>query len=161
MLAVAAAIFSWAGAATPRAAWTAEAWLPHRDDAGRLVTTMTLEVLNEGPVPVTITGIALDVPGLRLLPLDAKNNEWASVEVAGYERDVIYRTVHVGDCAKVPREPRPVRFTYRTPLWSGESEAVPGAWHISTPGEEDRVPLAWQRGLAAQACNEAVSDEWS
>ncbi|MET8862554.1 hypothetical protein ABZW11_06310 [Nonomuraea sp. NPDC004580] len=159
MLAVVAVILSWAGATEPRADWTADEGLSYRDEAGRLVTSMTLEVWNEGPVPFTITGIALDVPGLRLLPPDGTKRERASVRVAAYELVSISRSVHVGDCAKVPREPQPVRFTYRTPLWSGESEAVPDSWRYSGLGDD--VTLAWQRGLAAQACNEAVSDEWS
>ncbi|MFG1699075.1 hypothetical protein [Nonomuraea sp. NPDC049309] len=154
ILAVVFGVLSWAGAMEPRTEWTANGGLTYRDDRGRLITSVSFDVRNEGAFPLTVTGVTLDVPGLRLLPVDRERREAAKVEVAGFERAWLSRTVQVSDCTKVPREPRPVRFSYRAPLWSGESEVVPDGWRFT--GSD--TPVAWQRGLAVSACDQAVMD---
>jgi len=157
ILAVVFGVLSWAGAMEPRTEWTAKGGLSHRDGHGRLITSLTFEVRNEGVFPFTVTDVTLDVPGMRLLPADPEQRQAGTVEVGGFETAWLTRSVQVGDCATVPREPRPVRFSYRTPLWSGESEAVPAGWRFS----DSAAPFAWQRGLAVETCNQAVVDPWS
>ncbi|MGW2154641.1 hypothetical protein [Nonomuraea sp. NPDC001699] len=63
----------------------------------------------------------------------------------------------ITDCAAVPHEPQPIRYTYRTWLGTGSSEVTPTSWQLT--GSTGSVPVAWQRGLAGLACNQAVSGE--
>jgi hypothetical protein len=151
----------WSGSVTPHIHWGIISFLvqPDVDENGVLSTDVDIEVENEGLVPFTLTGISMEIPGFRLLPADEARDEAASVTVGSGGTEILRRQLVITDCAAVPHEPQPIRFTYRTWMHS-ETEAVTwGSWHL-TAASGRQVPVAWQRGLAGKVCSEAVSSEW-
>jgi hypothetical protein len=140
------------GALIPRSLWSAD---PHfaandPDNNGGLSFRLLLEVENEGSVPFTVVGVSADIPGLRLLPPETRKE----VTVAGSNIEVLRVRVAITDCAAIPHEPQPIRFTYRT--WSGSrtAEAMVRSWQVNNLSRS--VPIAWQRGLAVNICNAAM-----
>ncbi|MET8984069.1 hypothetical protein ABZW49_01340 [Nonomuraea wenchangensis] len=99
----------------------------------------------------------MSIPGLRLLPSEDTEEDPAEITVEGNGSGTVIRRIVIADCAAVPREPQPIRFTYRTWLGSGSSEVTPAPWQLT--GSEGQVPVAWQRGLAGLVCNKAVSGD--
>jgi hypothetical protein len=160
-LVVIAASLWWSGAVTPHIRWEVDDFFVNADilENGVLSTDMYIDVENEGLVPFTLTGISVEVPGFRLLPVDEAHDETASVTVGSGDREMLRRRLVITDCAAVPHEPQPIRFTYRAWMGSGAEEVIWGSWYLTTDSGE-RVPIAWQRGLAAKVCSEAVSSEW-
>ncbi|MET8007211.1 hypothetical protein [Nonomuraea glycinis] len=158
-LMVIAASLWWSGAVAPHIRWEIIGFFLHADvdENGVLSTSMYIDVENEGLVPFTLTDISMEIPGFRLLPAEARDDA-ASVTVRSGDMGTLRRTLVITDCAAVPHEPQPIRFTYTTWLDSGTAEVTWGSWWLEGSGE--RIPIAWQRGLATQVCNGAVSSEW-
>ncbi|MEU6722938.1 hypothetical protein ABZ917_04390 [Nonomuraea wenchangensis] len=94
---------------------------------------------------------------MRLLPSENTEDDPAEITVEGDGSRTVIRRIVIADCAAVPREPQPIRFTYRTWLGSGSAEVTLAPWQLN--GSERQVPVAWQRGLAGLVCNKAVSGE--
>ncbi|WP_188194824.1 hypothetical protein [Nonomuraea sp. SYSU D8015] len=132
-------------------------WLPGGEQ-GRRQHDRGTRLENKGATGFTLTDISAEIPGLRWLPADKANEELPAVTVAPGEAETLKRRIVVTDCAAVPHDPRPVRFTYRT--WAGTSsaEVTWDSWRLNGP--EKSVPVAWQRWLSGDACNEAVNSEW-
>ncbi|SEL83659.1 hypothetical protein SAMN05660976_03484 [Nonomuraea pusilla] len=153
-LVVAATALTGSGSLTPHIRVSAvDVLLAGVGPGGALSSGLTGELENEGWAAFTLTGVSADVPGLRLIPED-------ELTVEGGKTRTFSGRVVVTDCAAVPREPRSIRFTYRTWLWSGSVEVIPDSWRLpGTSGEP--VPVAWQRGVAVEMCNRAVSSDWS
>ncbi|MBB5774427.1 hypothetical protein [Nonomuraea jabiensis] len=128
------------------------------DENGVLSTRAYIEMENEGLAAFTLTGISAEMPGLRLLPADEAQDERSTVTVERGGSQTVVRRIVITDCAAVPREPQPVRFTYRTWMGSGSAEVIWGSWRLEGP--EGGLPVAWQRALASDVCNEVVSGEW-
>ncbi|GAA4511797.1 hypothetical protein GCM10023096_18880 [Nonomuraea ferruginea] len=155
-LTVFAAAFWWSGAITPRITWEPEPFFAraHVDERGILSIRLEIAVENEGITPFVLTGLSMNIPGLRLLPAE----ETEEIEVDAGGREWLTRQIAITDCAAVPHEPRPVSFTYSTWMGSGSAEAMWGPWWMSNTA--GGVPVAWQRALAIDACSKAVSGEW-
>lgn len=155
-----AAVLWWSGAVTPHIRWELDDFLLRAevDENGVLSTTVHIDVENEGAVSFTLTDISAGIPGLRFLPADKAKEERPEITVAPGERENLRRRVVITDCAAVPHEPQPVRFTYRT--WTGtrSAEVTWRSWRLEGPGKS--LPVAWQRALAGKVCNEAVTGEW-
>ena len=151
----------WSGSVTPHIRWGIVSFsvAPDVDENGVLSTKVDIEMENEGLASVTLTGISLEIPGFRLLPADKERGEIASVTVESGGMDTLRRQLVITDCAAVPHEPQPIRFTYRTWMYSETQEVIPNSWHL-TAASGERVSMAWQRGLAGKVCSEAVSSEW-
>ncbi len=149
----------WSGAVTPHVSWEVVGFFLDADvdENGVLSTSMYIDVENEGLVPFTITDISMDIPGFRLLPAEARDDT-ASVTVRSDGMKTLRRKLVITDCAAVPHEPQPIRFTYTTWMDSGTAEVIWNSWYLTGSGEQ--IPIAWQRGLATKVCNEAVSSEW-
>ncbi|MEU9834565.1 hypothetical protein AB0D67_23800 [Streptosporangium sp. NPDC048047] len=145
------------------------------DENGVLSSSWRIEIENEASVPFTVTGVSAEMPGLRLLPADETEKEQAVLTVGGGKTEVLNRRVVITDCAAVPYEPQPVRFTYRTWMGSGSEQVVWDSWRLSQPEEPEESeeseesdgtvvfddpqrlnPVAWQRGLAGMICNDAM-----
>ncbi|WP_329089165.1 hypothetical protein [Streptosporangium sp. NBC_01469] len=159
-LTVVAAVLWWSGAITPHIRWSTNAFFLHAevDKNGVLSTTVDIEVENDGPVPFTLTGVSAKIPGILLLPADEEKKVRSPLTVASGGVKTLKRRVVITDCAAVPHEPQPVEFTYRTWMGSGSVEVMGDSWELTGPGE--RLQVAWQRGLATEVCNDAVSPEW-
>ncbi|MEV0195729.1 hypothetical protein [Nonomuraea sp. NPDC050691] len=127
------------------------------DENGVLSTPLSIELENEGFLPFTVTGLSAEVPGLRLLPAGDTPDEPDAVTVNGGDLQVWTRRVVITDCAAVPREPQPVRFTYTTWMGPGSSEVIWKSGQLTVDGRS--VPIAWQRGLAGKVCNDAMSPD--
>ncbi|MGN9788440.1 hypothetical protein ACTMTF_44000 [Nonomuraea sp. ZG12] len=151
----------WSGAATPHIRWEINDLFVNADldENGFLSTDMHIAVENEGLVPFTLTGISVEIPGFRLMPVDEAYDETTSVTVGSGDTEILRRQLAITDCAAVPHEPQPIRFTYRTWMYSETEEVTWGSWHL-TAASGEQVPVAWQRGLAGKVCSEAVSSEW-
>ncbi|NUW41137.1 hypothetical protein [Nonomuraea rhodomycinica] len=151
----------WTGAIIPHIRWSVDASFAHADvdPKGVLYSDVYFEVENEGSVPFTLTGISADIPGLRFLPPDKGREEQPDVTVQLGDIGVLRRRIVITDCAAVPHQPRPIRFTYRTWLDTGSAEVVLDSGRLDGPSTS--LPVAWQRGLAGKVCNEAVDPEWS
>lgn len=149
----------WSGAVTPHIRWSIDNFLlfPQVGKNDVLYADVHFELENEG-VAFTLTGISAEMPGLRLLPADETKEERSVVTVNGGGYETLKRRVVITDCAAVPHEPQPVRFTYRTWMGSGSAEATLESWQLTGPAEY--LPLAWQRGVAVEACNEVLSSKW-
>ncbi|MFI7691407.1 hypothetical protein ACIBQ6_20215 [Nonomuraea sp. NPDC049655] len=160
VLACVAGGLSWAGAITPQTNWLIDDFFvgAQVDDNGVMSTRAEIELENEAISPFTITDISLSIPGLRLLPPEKSLGESAEITVEGDGFGTVSRRIVITDCGAAPHEPQPIRFTYRTWLGSGSSDVTPAWWEKT--GRTDRVPVAWQRGLATMACNKAVSGEF-
>ncbi|MET7461997.1 hypothetical protein [Nonomuraea sp. NPDC005501] len=154
-LALLAAAMSWSGAITPHISWSLPGFFVHADvdENGVLSSTLDIDIENEGLTSFTLTGLTAEMPGLRLLPAD----EEVTMAIGGFQ--TVRRRVVITDCAAVPHEPQPVRFTYTTWVGSGSAEVTWGSWQLTGP--EGQVPVAWQRAVAVKVCNEAMSPEWS
>ncbi|MEU0564870.1 hypothetical protein ABZ297_05660 [Nonomuraea sp. NPDC005983] len=150
----------WTGAITPHIRWSVDTFFSHADvdQKGVLYSDVVIEVENEGWVTFTLTGISADIPGLRFLPPDKGRNEHATLTARFGGTKVLTRRVVITDCAAVPHEPRPIRFTYQTWLGTGSAEVIWSSGQLNGPSRS--LPIAWQRGLASKICNEAVSPEW-
>ncbi|MEV4369911.1 hypothetical protein AB0J71_22770 [Nonomuraea sp. NPDC049637] len=150
----------WTGSITPNIRWRIDSFFltAHVDDNGVLSTRAWIELENQAISPFTITDISMAIPGLRLLPPEDTQDDPAKFTVRGDDSETVIRRIVITDCAAVPHEPQPIRFTYRTWLVSGTSEVVLDPWQM-TVGER-RVPVAWQRALAGTVCNKAVSGEF-
>lgn len=159
-LLVVTAGLSWTGAITPHIRWSVESFFIHADvdPNGTLYSDIDIEVENEGLATFTLTGISADIPGLRLLPPDKGHEERATLTARYGETEVLRRRVVITDCAAVPREPQPIRFTYQTWLGTRSAEVIWNSGQLNGPSKS--LPIAWQRGLASKICNEAVSPEW-
>ncbi|MFG1946129.1 hypothetical protein [Nonomuraea sp. NPDC048826] len=127
-----------------------------KTDDGALAVALRIEVEYQGIGSFTLTGLSADIPGMRLLPVNKARDETGQVTVESGSWETLRRTVVITDCEAVPREPQPIRFTYRTWLGDGEGQVV---WHPRQLPEES-VTVAWQRGIAIEACDEAV-ERWS
>ncbi|MEV4219310.1 hypothetical protein [Nonomuraea sp. NPDC049725] len=153
--------FLWGtGAVTPHINWNinsffAGAWVDEK--SGALSTRFFVEIENEGSTTFTVSGLSMNIPGLRLLP--AENPGAEKVTVEGGDMEVMERHVAITDCAAVPHTPQPVRFTYETYLGARTAEVTWDSWQLTGP-DGATVPVAWQRGLSDKVCSEAVSDEW-
>ncbi|MEU4830315.1 hypothetical protein [Streptosporangium sp. NPDC023615] len=156
---VAAALW-WSGALTPQVEWSAGDFFLHAevDRNGVLSTTLRIEVENRGLAAFTLTDLATEMPGLRFLPADGSKNQPSEVTVHGGDSERLERRVVITDCAAVPHEPQPVRFSYRTWTGSRTTEATWDSWWLQSP--EKDVPVAWQRGLVGKVCSEAVNPGW-
>ncbi|MFG1960531.1 hypothetical protein [Nonomuraea sp. NPDC049028] len=156
---VAAALWG-SGSITPRVQWSLEALFLRAevDQNGVLSTPVYIELENEGMASFVLTGISAEIPGLRLLSADQAKGESSEVAVESGNRQIMERRIVITDCAAVPHEPQPIRFTYRTWLGPGSVEVMGDSWGL--PGLKGSVPVAWQRGLAAEVCNDAVSPDW-
>ncbi|MBG0814669.1 hypothetical protein [Planomonospora sp. ID82291] len=158
-LVILSAFLWWSGAVTPYIRWSVDDFFLHAqvDENGVLSAVVLIELENEGPASFTLTGISMEIPGLRLLPADEKKGERSvvTVESGGYE--TLERRVVITDCAAVPHEPQPVGFTYRTWIGSGSAEVTWNSWWVTGP--EERLPIAWQRGLAVKVCSDAVNPD--
>lgn len=152
--------------------WGSGSWTPHIrwgmddflltaevDEKGVLSTRLLIEVENEGLAPFTLTGISAEIPGLRFLPADAADEESGEITVRGGGSGRLAMRLVITDCAAVPHEPQPIRFTYRTWMGSGVAEAMWDSWRLNAPNG-DGIPIAWQRGVSTKICNEAVSPDW-
>ncbi|NUW30055.1 hypothetical protein HTZ77_01210 [Nonomuraea sp. SMC257] len=150
----------WTGAMTPHIRWGVDTLFTRADvDAnGVLYGDVDIEVENEGWATFTLTGISADIPGLRFLPPDEGRQEPATLTARRGDMEVLRRRVVITDCAAVPHEPRPIRFTYRTWLGGGSAEVIWDSGRLDGPSKS--LPIAWQRGLAGKICNEAVSPAW-
>ncbi|WP_433370675.1 hypothetical protein [Streptosporangium sp. CA-115845] len=149
----------WSGVPTPHIRWSIDDFFlsPEVDKNGVLYASLNIELENEG-VAFTLTGISAEMPGLHLLPADETKKERSVVTVKGGDFETLTRRVVITDCAAVPHEPQPVRFTYRTWLGSGSAEVTWDSWQLTGPAE--RLQVAWQRGLAGKICNEVLSTKW-
>ncbi|MFI9593492.1 hypothetical protein [Nonomuraea sp. NPDC052265] len=149
----------WSGSITPHIRWGIESFFlsAEVDDNGVLSTSAWVELENQAISPFTITDISMAIPGLRLLPPENTENDPAEITVGGDGSRTVIRRIVITDCAAVPHEPQPIQFTYRTWLVSGTSEVMLDPWQMTV--RERRVPVAWQRALAATVCNKAVSGE--
>lgn len=158
LMCVAAGLW-WSGSITPHIRWGIEDFFLQADVDGNgvLSTNALIELENQTIAPFTITDISMSIPGLRLLPSKDTEDDPAEITVEGNGSRTVVRRIVIADCAAVPREPRPIRFTYRTWLGSGSSEVILDPWQLT--GSEGQVPVAWQRGLASLVCNKAVSGE--
>jgi hypothetical protein len=157
------------GQATPHIRWEINDFFLHAevDQNGVLSSTLYIELENEGSTSFTLTGISAEMPGLRLLPADETKDE--TIDETKEERSVLTvkegdmgtmkRRLVITDCAAVPHEPQPVRFTYRTWMGSGAAEVTWDSW--PQKGDRGGILLAWQRGLAGKVCEEAMSSKWS
>ncbi|WP_433514907.1 hypothetical protein ACQP2T_04370 [Nonomuraea sp. CA-143628] len=156
---VAAALWG-SGSITPALHWSLQDFFLHAevDQNGVLSTTMYIEVENEGLASFVLTGISAEIPGLRLLPADQAKEETSVVTVESGDMPTMKRRIVITDCAAVPYEPQPIRFTYRTWLGPGSVEVTGDSWGL--PGSTGRVPVAWQKAMAGKVCNEAVSPDW-
>ncbi|MFI7699742.1 hypothetical protein [Nonomuraea sp. NPDC049480] len=159
-LTVIAAGLWWSGAIIPHIRWELDDFFLHADvdENGVLSAFVHIDVENEGAASFTLTDISAEVPGLRFLPADTAKEERPAVTVAPGDLERLTRRVVITDCAAVPHEPQPIRFTYET--WTGtrSAEVTWDSWRLNGP-EED-LPIAWQRALAGNVCNQAVKD-WS
>ncbi|MEV1167784.1 hypothetical protein [Nonomuraea sp. NPDC049784] len=158
IVAIAVALW-WLSATTPHIRWSLDSFLPHADvdENGVLSTSVYIEVENEGMASFTLTGISAEIPGLRLLPADEAQEEQAAVTVESGGQETLARRIVITDCAAVPREPQPVRFTYETWMGSGSAEVTWDSWRMT--GSGGSLQVAWQRALASKVCNEAVSSD--
>jgi hypothetical protein len=158
LLAIVAAALWWAGAFTPRIHWEIDnlASFAEVDENGVLASTVTVELTNNGRIPFTISGISAEMPGLRVLPGDNGQNQ--TITLKGGRREVFTARVVITDCAAVPNEPQPIHFTYRTWLGSGSAEVTWPSGRLT--GHQQSLPIAWQRGMASEVCNEAVNPQW-
>ncbi|MFI6452440.1 hypothetical protein ACIBF6_12855 [Streptosporangium amethystogenes] len=149
----------WSGGMTPHIRWSIDDFFlsPEVDKNGVLYANVHIELENEG-TSFTLTGISAEMPGLRLLPADKEREERSVVTVEGGGSEILIRRIVITDCAAVPHEPQPVRFTYRTWMGSGAAEATLDSWQLTGPAE--RLQIAWQRGIAGKVCNEVVSSKW-
>lgn len=149
-----------AAAITPHIRWEIDAFFVHADvdENGVLSTRAFIDLENEGLASVTLSDISVEMPGLRLLPPDKTEEEESVVTVKGGGSATVHRRIVITDCAAVPHEPQPMRFTYRTWTGSGSAEARADSWQLTGP--TGSIPLAWQRGLADDLCNDAVSPRW-
>jgi hypothetical protein len=156
---VAAALWG-SGSITPRVQWSIETVFLHAevDQNGVLSTPVYFEVENEGLASFVLTGISVEIPGLRLLPADQAKEEDSVAAVESGDMQTMKRRIVITDCAAVPHEPQPIRFTYRTWLGPGSAEVTGDSWGMQ--GLAGSVPVAWQKGLAGKVCNEAVSPDW-
>ncbi|MED7928317.1 hypothetical protein SMD20_28950 [Nonomuraea sp. LP-02] len=150
---------AWSGSITPHIRWGINDFFLHADVDGNgvLSTRAWFELENQTITPFTITDISMSIPGLRLLPSEDTEEDPAEITVEGSGSGTVIRRIVIADCAAVPREPQPIRFTYRTWLGSGSSEVTLAPWQLT--GSEGQVPVAWQRGLAGLVCNKAVSGD--
>ncbi|WP_143082539.1 hypothetical protein [Nonomuraea wenchangensis] len=150
----------WSGSIRPDVRWEISDFHLSAgvDDNGVLSTNVWIELENGTITPITITDISMPIPGLRLLPPKDTDDDPAEITVAGNGFKTVIRRLVIADCAAVPHEPQPIRFTYRTWLGSGSSEVTLDPWQLT--GSEGQVPVAWQRGLAGVVCNKAVSGEF-
>ncbi|NRQ37121.1 hypothetical protein HII36_35595 [Nonomuraea sp. NN258] len=170
---VMASMLSLTGSVTPHIRWDVhDANMGWVNDDGVLSTVILIEVENEGGVPVTISEISADIPGLRFLPPDETDDRTAEVTVAAGERGSLKRHVVITDCTAVPYEPRPVRFAYSTWANSGEAQVVWGSPRFNTnestnestngrAGESTyeragESAVAWQSAIAVTACQQAM-----
>ncbi|MDP4504429.1 hypothetical protein [Nonomuraea turcica] len=160
VLAVFAQLLWWIGAITPYIRWQPNDFFLHADvdKNGVLSTVVHIDVDNEGVTPVTIGEISAEMPGLRLLPADRTRDERSEVTVGPGGVEVLTRRIVITDCAAVPYEPQPIRYTYRTWIGSGSAEVTWDSWRMDGP--EGSLAVAWQRGIASKVCNEAVSSDW-
>ncbi|MGW3343561.1 hypothetical protein ACWDA3_09640 [Nonomuraea rubra] len=157
---VAVAAFLWeTGALYPRIDWSIFDFFMNADvdENGVLSSDLYIELENKGLATFTITAISMDIPGLRLLPADVTRNEDAIVTVGHDAGGTMRRRMVITDCAAVPHEPQPIRFTYRTWLGEWESEVIWDSWTL-TNSMGKRVPVAWQRAFAVKVCDDAVAD---
>ncbi|MGV9381434.1 hypothetical protein ACWDRB_36860 [Nonomuraea sp. NPDC003707] len=150
----------WLGEAPPQVRWSLDSLFlgADVDENGVLSTRVYIEVENEGLTSFTLTGISVEMPGLRLLPADDAQDERSTVTVESGGWKTVARRIVITDCAAVPREPQPVRFTYRTWMGSGAAEVIWDSWRLEGPKGD--LPVAWQRALASKVCSKAVSGEW-
>lgn len=144
---------------TPHIRWSISDFFlyPEVDKNGVLYANVHIELENEG-TSFTLTGLSAEMPGLRLLPADEAKKERSVVTVKGGGFETVTRRIVITDCAAVPHEPQPVRFTYETWMGSGSAEVTWDSWQLT--GSEGRLQVAWQRGLAGKVCNEVVSSKW-
>ena len=150
----------WSAAITPHIRWEVDPFFVHADvdENGVLSTRAFIELENEGLASVTLTDISAEIPGLRLLPVDKTDKGGSVVTLAGGASATVTRSIVITDCAAVPHEPRPMRFSYRTWTGSASMEAPAGSWQLKGP--TGSIPIAWQRALADDLCNDAVSPHW-
>ncbi|WP_433540733.1 hypothetical protein ACQP10_01455 [Streptosporangium sandarakinum] len=180
-LLVVIAVLLWSsGVITPQIRWRVDAFFVHAevDENGVLSGSLLIEIENEASVPFTITGVSAEMPGLRLLPADEAKGEHTELTVGGGRIEVLERRVVITDCAAVPYEPQPVRFTYRTWMGSRSAEVTWDSWRLSEPEEAEEPeesgefegtvligdqqqsgPVAWQRGFAGMVCNDAMDPD--
>ncbi|MEU6739982.1 hypothetical protein [Streptosporangium sandarakinum] len=180
-LLVVIAVLLWSsGVITPQIRWSVDVLFPHAevDENGALSGRLFIEIENEASAPFTITGVSAEMPGLRLLPADEAKGERSELTVEGGRIEVLERRVVITDCAAVPYEPEPVRFTYRTWMGSRSAEVVWGPWQLPEPEEPEEAeepeefegtvligdqrqsgPVAWQRGFAGMVCNDAMDPD--
>ncbi|WP_189248753.1 hypothetical protein [Streptosporangium pseudovulgare] len=107
------------------------------DENGALSSSVVIEIENEASAPFTITGVSAEMPGLRLLPTDEVKGEHSELTVGGGRTEVLERRVVITDCAAVPYEPQPIRFTYRTWTGPGSAEVTLTSWQLSEPEEPE------------------------
>ncbi|MEU8379985.1 hypothetical protein [Streptosporangium sp. NPDC048865] len=159
-LAVVGSVLWWSGAMTPHIRWSTNTFFLRAevDENGVLSTALDIDLKNEGMVPFTITGISAKIPGILFPPPDETKEERSQVTVGSGGQKTLRKRVVITDCAAVPREPQPVRFTYSTWMGSGTAEVTWDSWSLTGP--ETELPIAWQRGLASKVCNDAVSPDW-
>ncbi|MFI6174614.1 hypothetical protein ACIA8R_03640 [Nonomuraea sp. NPDC051191] len=159
LMCVAATGLWWSGSVTPRIRWEIDDFFVHGEvnDNGVLSTVAVIEIENETASAFTVTDISMSIPGLRLLPPEKTDDDPAVITVEGGGIRPVTRRFVITDCAAVPHEPQPIRYTYRTWLGTGSSEVTPTSWQLT--GSTGSVPVAWQRGLAGLACNQTVSGE--
>ncbi|WP_162641172.1 hypothetical protein [Streptosporangium sp. 'caverna'] len=159
-LVVVAAVLWWSGVIIPHIRWQPESLFLHSqvDENGVLYTRLYIELENDGLAPFTLTGMSTEMPGFLLLPADEAKDERAVVTVAGGDQETLTRRIVITDCAAVPHEPQPISFTYRTWMGSGSAKVTWNSWHMT--GAAGSLPVAWQRGFAIKACNDAVSPEF-
>ncbi|MBT2234660.1 hypothetical protein [Nonomuraea sp. NEAU-A123] len=150
----------WSAAITPHIRWEIDEFFVRAevDENGVLSTRAFIELENEGLASVTLTDISMEIPGLRLIPADKADEESSVVTLERGGSATVSRRIVITDCAAVPHEPQPMRFTYRAWTGSGSAEAPADSWQLTGP--TGRIPLAWQRGLADDVCNDAVSPRW-
>ncbi|RSM98195.1 hypothetical protein DMB42_45145 [Nonomuraea sp. WAC 01424] len=150
----------WSGSITPRIRWEIDSFFlsAQVDDNGVLSTSAWVELENQAFSPFTVTDISMAIPGLRLLPPESTEDDPAEITVRGDGTRTVTRRIVITDCAAVPHEPQPIRFTYRTWLVSGSSEVMLDPWQMT--GSGGGVPVAWQRALANVVCDKAVSGEF-
>nr|BFE80657.1 hypothetical protein GCM10020093_032580 [Planobispora longispora] len=150
-----AAVLMESGAMTPHIGWRVDSFFLRAevDENEVLSTDVEIELENEAFTSFTVTDVSAEMPGLRLLP--GKPSE-ATVEGNGYGQ--LTGRVVITDCAAVPYEPQPVRFTYETWMGTRSAEVTWDSWRLTGP--EESMPIAWQRGLADKVCNDAVNPDW-
>ncbi|MGV9325457.1 hypothetical protein [Streptosporangium sandarakinum] len=180
-LLVVTAVLLWSsGVITPQIRWNASVFSPYAevDENGVLSSRLFIEIENEASAPFTITGVSVEMPGLRLLPADEAKGEHSELTVGGGRIEVLERRFVITDCAAVPYEPQPVRFTYRTWTGSGSAEVTWDPWQLPEPEEAEESEeaeefegtvligdqqqsglVAWQRGFAGMVCNDAMDPD--